>query len=283
MIDSIFQLLFRHEAPLTQSQITKFLGLRKPAPAFEAMAEDRRFVAVEPNSWQAAPLSELLPPDQPLEEVTFVITDIETTGSIRGSDRIIDLAAIKVKNGQEVGRFEELVNPQKKISRHIVRLTGITNEDVAEAPLIEEIMPKFVEFVDGHMFVAHNAPFDFYFINAESERLGLGRLKLPLPICTFAVARRLLPELRACGVTGLSKHFNYEVDDRHRAMPDVLATQFFLDQFLKDLKEQGVETLYQLVQFQKDRLSKEQVQKRIKRQESKRTRGNRRPPKAKGA
>ncbi|MDT8448283.1 MAG: exonuclease domain-containing protein [bacterium] len=247
------------------------------------MKGDRRFLLKEPGLWQAAPLEELLPPDRPLDEVVFVITDIETTGSLRGSDRIIDLAAIKVLKGQEIDRFEELVNPQKKISRHITRLTGIQNEDVEQAPPIEEVMPRFIDFMGDSVLVAHNAPFDFNFINAEIDRLGMPRLKLPLPVCTFAVARRLLPELRACGVTGLSHHFGYEVDDRHRAMPDVMATHFFLNRFLEDLKEREITTLYQLVNFQKEKLSKEQVLKRIKRQESKRVRSKGRPPKALGA
>ncbi|OGH00486.1 MAG: hypothetical protein A2600_05675 [Candidatus Lambdaproteobacteria bacterium RIFOXYD1_FULL_56_27] len=280
MIDSIFQLLFRHEKPLTQNQIAKFLGLKVKEETLEQMGQDPRFCALPQEQWAATALEDLIE-DLPLTETSFVITDIETTGSIRGTDRIIDLAAVKIKGDKELGRFEALVNPHRRISRHITQLTGISNQDVETAPLIEEVMPQFLEFVGDAVFVAHNAPFDFYFIQAEIKRLGLEPMKKRVPICTFAIAKKLLPELKACGVTGLSKHFGYESEDRHRAMPDVLATRYFLGEFIKELEEKGITRLHQLIQFQKDGLSREQIQKRIKRQESKRRQT--RAPSAKGA
>ena len=268
LIDSIFQLLFRHDQPLSETQIGKFLGLKHGEPDFALLAKDRRFVQAEPQFWAATPLPKLMK-DSALSEVEFVITDIETTGSIKGVDRIIDLAAIRVKGGKVLGEFDQLVNPQKHISRHIAELTGISNKDVEGAPLIEEVMPKFVEFAKDAVFVAHNAPFDFYFVNAEINRLGLTPSSAPVPVCTFAIAKKLLPQLHACGVTGLSRHFNLTMDDRHRAMPDVVATKFFLNRFIEDLQAQGVVSLFGLIQFQKDRLTRDQIQKRIKRQELK--------------
>ena len=269
MIDPIFQLLFRHEKPLSQSQIYKFLGFKNTEAAFLEMPHDPRFIFQGQDKWSAAPLNTLVE-DRPIRETTFVVTDIETTGSIQGADRIIDLAAIKVRNGQEIERFNQLVDPQKHISRHISQLTGISDTDLEGMPQIETIMPQFIEFASDSVFVAHNAPFDFYFIQSEIKRLGLHPLSNPIPVCTFAIAKKLLPTLKACGITGLSTHYDYHVEDRHRAMPDVVATCFFLDKFLVQLKEQGIETLYQLIQYQKESLSKEQVHKRIKRQESKR-------------
>jgi len=268
LIDAIFQLLFRHEKPLSTTQIQKYLGPVDLEESFSQLPEDLRFVFHGRDQWATVPLADLVT-DKKLLDTTFIVTDIETTGSIQGKDRIIDLAAIKVKNGKQQERFEQLVDPEQSINRHITQLTGIKNEDVAGMPTIETVMPDFMKFAGDGVFVAHNAGFDFYFIQNEIRRLGLGSLPVIVPICTFQMAKKLLPELKACGITGLSNHFNYEFEDRHRAMPDVEATCHFLDMFLETLKGEGVDRLHKLIQFQKEGLNKEQINKRIKRLEAK--------------
>ena len=268
MIDAIFQLLFRYEKPLSKTQIHKYLGFADLEESFLGLADDQRFVFHGRDQWATVPLKDLVT-DKKLKDTTFIVTDIETTGSIQGKDRIIDLAAIKVKNGVQVERFEQLVDPQQPINRHITQLTGIKNQDVEGMPLIETVMPDFIDFVGDGVFVAHNAGFDFYFIQSEIKRLELDSLPVIVPICTFQMAKKLLPTLKACGITGLSNHFGYEFEDRHRAMPDVEATCFFLEKFLEQVQEDGVDRLHSLIQFQKEGLTKEQINKRIKRQESK--------------
>lgn len=266
MIDSVFQLLFRYEKPLTERQIGLSLGISYPkelSQLLESLRHDDRFLSLEGDQWQIAPLEELIP-DQSLSEVEFVITDLETTGPKQGRDRIIDIAAQKVKGGEIIGEFESLVNPEIHIPGSIVRLTGINDEMVAGSPTIEKVLPEFLEFAKGCVFVAHNAPFDFSFINSESRRLGLNLLENKVEICTFRMARKLLPQLKACGVSGLSQHFGYELVDRHRAMPDVKATKFFLDQFLEQLTKKNVTSLYELIQFQKDVMSHSALNKKIK-------------------
>ena len=264
MIDSVFQLLFRFEKPLALKQIGQTLGNPKGVHELTShLLGDSRFIAMENDQWRAAPLQELIE-DQPLQEVEFMITDLETTGPAKGKDRIIDIAAIKLQGGAEQARFESLVNPQIPISYTIRRLTGIGDATVAQAPPIETVLPRYLEFARGAVFVAHNAQFDFSFINHEIRRLGLEPMHNRLEICTLRLARRLLPEVKACGLNGLSEHFQYEFDGRHRAMPDVLATAHFLGIFLERLAEQGVTTLHGLINFQKEVLSSHDVKKKIR-------------------
>ena len=253
---------------MSETHIRQALGITNPRDVEElrwVLTSDSRFVERQANYWMCVPLEELIT-DRPISDVTFVITDIETTGSIRGKDRIIEIAASKIKNGKCLGTFESLVNPQKNISKQIVRLTKITNATVRTSPTIEEVLPEYVKFAGSGLFVAHNSLFDFSFINTEIERLKLPKLKSQVDVCTYRLAQRLLPQVRARGVSGLSLYFNYHMENRHRAMPDVMATHYFLNRFIEQLKERNVVSLYQLIDFQKERLTLKELLKKVKRQ-----------------
>ncbi|MGB8954614.1 MAG: exonuclease domain-containing protein, partial [Tumebacillaceae bacterium] len=103
---------------------------------------------------------------------TYVIFDLETTGFNASSDKIIDIGAVKVVDGQITETFQRLVNPGTKIPAFIQELTGITNEDVKDAPSIEDVMPEFLPFIGDAILVAHNADFDMRFINEAFEESG---------------------------------------------------------------------------------------------------------------
>src|SRR5882724_9774535 len=127
-----------------------------------------------------------------LKETTYVVVDVETTGATPGRDRITEIAAYKISNGQIVDEFSTLINPQQPISPYIVKLTGITDEMVADAPVFSSVHERVVDFFGDAVFVAHNAPFDWGFINREIERVtskGLANLRL----CTVQMARRIVP------------------------------------------------------------------------------------------
>jgi len=270
---AVFQLLYQFEGAITEKQIRQVLNLNSRGEIDQLrhiLESDNRIVSCKDSCWTCAPL-EMLVEDRPISEIEFVITDLETTGSIKGKDRIIEIAALKVKNGQVIDKFESLVNPQKKISWQIVKLTKINNETVANAPMIEEVLPQFTQFAENGIFVAHNSLFDYAFIMSELERLNLNMLNPQIEICTFRLARKLLPNVRALGISGLCIYFDYEMENRHRAMSDVLATKFFLDRFLQQLEKMDIKTLYQLLEFQKDRLTKKELIKRIKRLRKKRS------------
>lgn len=267
MIDSVFQLLFRYEDAISEKHIAMHQGLSHLNEIEELkriLESDNRFIPCKNSHWRCVPLHQLVE-DRKIEDIDFIITDIETTGSIRGKDRIIDIAAQKVRNHEVVETFESLVNPEKTISNQIVQLTNITNEDVKDSPLIEEVLPKFVAFAGEGIFVAHNSYFDFSFINSELRRLSMPLLQTKMEICTFRIAKKLLPNVRSRGVSGLAEYFNYSLIDRHRAMPDVIATKFYLDQFLDELKKQNIETLHQLINYQKEVITKKNLRRKIKR------------------
>lgn len=273
MNSAVFQLLYQFEGVITEKQIRQVLNINSRSEIDQLrnfLESDNRIVRCHDSCWTCAPL-ETLVEDRPISDIEFVITDLETTGSIKGKDRIIEIAALKVKNGQVIDKFESLVDPQKKISWQIVNLTKINNQTVANSPTIEEVLPQFTQFAENGIFVAHNSLFDYAFIMSELERLKLDVLNPQIEICTFRLARKLLPNVRARGISGLCIYFDYEMENRHRAMSDVLATKFFLDRFLQQLEKMDIKTLYQLIDFQKDRMTKKELIKRIKRLRKKRS------------
>lgn len=271
MIEAVFQLLHRFEGTITENQIRHALGItsrQEMGSLRELLSIDKRFVDCSDNRWKCVPIGDLID-DKPLREVTFVITDIETTGSIRGKDRIIEIAALKARNGDILDRFETLVNPHRNISKQIAKLTKITNSTVNDSPPIEEVLSSYIDFVDNGIFVAHNSLFDFCFINSEIRRLKIEGFKNQTDICTYRIARKLLPDVKARGINGLSLYFDYPIKDRHRAMPDALATHFFLNIFLNQLESRGIDTLHKLIDFQKDKLGKSELKKKLKKQRKK--------------
>lgn len=267
MIDSVFQVLFKYDGAIAETQIHKILDIscEDQIDLLHAQLKtDNRFVSAPNDKWKIAPLDNFLE-DISIENINFIITDIETTGSIKGRDRIIDLAAIRVQNGVVLDRFDMLVDPQKRISPTISSLTGISTADVQNAPFIEEVMPKYIEFSKNGLFAAHNSSFDFNFINYESKRLGLGKLPSIIDLCTLRLARKLIPEIRSHGITGLSNYFDYEIKNRHRAMPDVIATKYYLDQFFEKLSDLHIDSLIKLIDFQRDKLSLKSFRKKLNR------------------
>lgn len=271
MIEAVFQLLYRFEGVVSEGQIRHALGISSRSDIQQLnslLIEDQRFIDCQNLQWKCVPIQDLVD-NKSLKEVTFVITDIETTGSIRGRDRIIEIAAVKVKNGEILDRFESLINPHRSISRQISRLTKITNAAVQDSPPVEEVLPDYIRFVGDGIFVAHNSLFDFCFINSEIRRLGIDGLKYPVDICTYRLAKKLLPDVKSRGISGLSLYFDYTMKNRHRAMPDVLATHHFLGRFLEMAESEGIVSLHQLIEYQKEKLDKKTLRKKLKRQRKK--------------
>ncbi|MGH2526809.1 MAG: exonuclease domain-containing protein, partial [Actinomycetota bacterium] len=119
----------------------------------------------------------------PLADVTFVVVDLETTGGSPVDCGITEIGAVKFRGGERVGTFETLVNPGVPIPRQITHLTGIDDATVTSAPAIDAVIPSFAEFAHGGVFVAHNARFDFTFLNVALQRLAYEPLEPP-PVCT---------------------------------------------------------------------------------------------------
>jgi len=172
-----------------------------------------------------------------VRDATFVIVDLETTGTQATHDRIIEIGAVKMRSGEVVDTMETLVDPQCTISRHITRITGITNADVFDQPQIEEVLPHFLDFLGNAIFVAHYCQFDSSFIDAELQRTGLPTLNNPT-LCTLRLARRLLQGLPSKGLSSLITFFDLDPGQRHRALSDAIATQQVLTRLLYRLEEQ---------------------------------------------
>ncbi len=174
----------------------------------------------------------------------FVVFDLETTGLSKETEKITEIGAVKVENGKITERFSTFVNPQKPIPQKIVELTSITDEMVANAPKIEEILPKFFEFCKGCVLVAHNASFDTGFIKNEAQNLGLNYNFTHLD--TLMLARCMCPELGNHKLGTLTKHFKVVLENHHRAVDDAKATADIFVKMLENLKELGTEDISKL-------------------------------------
>jgi DNA polymerase-3 subunit epsilon len=159
----------------------------------------------------------------PLDEVTFCVVDLETTGGSPADSRITEIGAVKLRGGERIGVFETLVNPGVPIPRFITHLTGIDDLAVAGAPPIEWVLPGFTEFARGCVFVAHNARFDFTFLNVALTRLDYEPLPPP-PVCTARLARRVVwPDVPNVRLQTLAQYFRTAVRPTHRALADAEA------------------------------------------------------------
>ncbi len=141
----------------------------------------------------------------PLRDVTFCVIDLETTGGSPVDSRITEIGAVKMRGGERLGTFQTLVDPREPIPHYVAQLTGIDDRLVAGEPTIEVALPALVEFMRGTVFVAHNAGFDFGFVNAALSRLDYEAVPPP-PVCTAKLARRVVwpdvPNLRLRTLAG---------------------------------------------------------------------------------
>lgn len=177
----------------------------------------------------------------PLHEVTFVVVDLETTGGRRDSSAITEIGAVKVRGGQVEGEYQTLVNPEMTIPPFIVRLTGITNFMVEDAPRIENVLPSFLEFLGDAVLVAHNAPFDVGFLRAACKEHGYDWPGNEV-VDTVQLARRVVPKDEAPNhkLSTLAQLFKVSVTPDHRALSDARATVDVLHALLERLASQGV-------------------------------------------
>ncbi len=154
----------------------------------------------------------------------LVVLDFETTGlSATSGDRIVEIGAARYSEAALVQEFESLVNPLRPISPGASRVNGLTDEMVAGAPTIDQVLPDLLDFVGESTIVAHNAEFDLSFLEYALIDLGLAPITNDT-VCTLRVARTVIPWLRSYSLDSLVESLRLEVDVRHRALADVHAT-----------------------------------------------------------
>ena len=152
----------------------------------------------------------------------YVVLDVETTGGKAGTDRVIEIGAVKVQAGEVLETFSTLLNPGRTIPSFISRLTGISNAMVADAPTFADIATKLAEFLQGAVFVAHNAKFDYGFIRSEFARCDI-TFEMP-QLCTVVNMRRYYPGLASYSLGKLCEEFDIKLNNHHRALADATAT-----------------------------------------------------------
>jgi len=183
----------------------------------------------------------------------YVVLDIETTGLSRHVHRITEIAALRVENFQIVKKFETLINPETHIPSFITSLTGISDSIVKDAPVIQDVMPKFMNFVKDAPFVAHCATFDHGFLK-HNVQIHLSRELTNPKICTMKLSRRLIPELRSYRLSSVCEHFNVKNSAAHSAMGDTEATSKIFSKLLNLMKKQGIEKCEQVLTFQDSKI-----------------------------
>lgn len=185
-----------------------------------------------------------------LEESTFVVVDVETTGMNPVEDRITEIAMMKVFGGEIVDEFSTLVNPLITIPAFITDLTGIDNLMVRDAPPAREVVPSIVEFLGDAVFTAHNAAFDWMFVSQTSMRERLIELSNDR-LCTVRLTRRILPFLPSKSLGAVARFLDISIPQRHRASGDAYATAQILVRYLGYLKRKfAVRTVDEVLLFQ---------------------------------
>lgn len=160
----------------------------------------------------------------------YAVIDVETTGLSPKVERLTEIAIVIFENGHIVDEYSSLINPEKSIPYHITQLTGINNQMVQNAPFFYEIAKKIVELTESCTFVAHNASFDYRFIQAEFARYGYDYQRKIVD--TVKLARKMMPGFSSYGLGNLCNQLGIKIENRHRALGDALATVEVLKRIL---------------------------------------------------
>jgi DNA polymerase-3 subunit epsilon len=177
-----------------------------------------------------------------LHRLSYVVVDTETTGGQSMTyDRITEIAAVVVRNGEIAEVFETLINPQRSIPPFVTRLTNITWDMVKNAPTFDRVAPEVMRVLEGNVFVAHNATFDWRFVSNEISR-STGHQLRGRRLCTVKMARKVLPQLPRRSLDYVARYYGVEIQNRHRAGGDALATAKCLVRMIADLSDRGCST-----------------------------------------
>jgi DNA polymerase-3 subunit epsilon len=214
--------------------------------AVALLAADGRFARGGDGAWTLAPITSVALDDDSLDGTSFVVVDVEATGTrALDGDRITEVAVVQVKNGQSRVLFESLINPDRHIPAFISSLTNITPEMVRAAPRFAEVAPQIAGALEGSLFVAHNAAFDWRFLSVEMQR-ATGRPLSGTRLCTVKMARRLVPTLRQRSLDHIADFFGITITARHRAGGDAVATAAVLRRLLDKARDLSLSTVDEL-------------------------------------
>ncbi|MFH1675449.1 MAG: 3'-5' exonuclease, partial [bacterium] len=245
----LFAYLRNHGGVLTGSQaIKRALTLRgKPREFYTELAgllfgqEPKVFQKLDDDSYRLKPLPQF---EIPLEQSTFAVLDIETTGGKPPYEHITEIAIIRLDaHGIELARYSTLVNPRKKIPPYVVRHTGISDSMVKSAPTIEEILKDILKFLSGNILVVHDSFADMQFLDYETDRLLNGLIAVPL-LNTQHLAERFCPEVGGLGLSRVADYLGVVIGERHRALADAELTAKVLICFLANMNGRSIYDVY---------------------------------------
>lgn len=200
---------------------------------------------VEANVVNDAVPMVLNPRESSLEDETYVVFDIETTGLSVTANKIIELAGVKMHKGQEIDRFATFINPHEPIPYNIQQLTNITDDMVKDAPELEPKLREFIAFAGDAVLVAHNARFDVGFMQEACKKHGLPPMANPA-LDTLELARFLHPNMKNHRLNTLADLYKVSLESHHRAIDDTIALAGILNGLIKDAVARGVTQLHVL-------------------------------------
>ena len=221
------------------------MRINKPQPLFARLLVDD-LIERDPRFRRQEDLVELIEEDHSarrLEEVGFVVFDLETTGAKAPPCRVIEIGAYLVRDGTIQGEFHSLVDPEEPVPPFITALTGISDEMVRSAPTFAEVLPGFLDFIGDGVLVAHNAQFDLAFLNYEIGKVFEDYRIANPSLCTVHLSRKLLPLVQNHKLKTLAEHYSVELINHHRAGPDARATAEIFLYLLHELRRVGVHDL----------------------------------------
>lgn len=198
--------------------------------------------------------------DSTIENASFVVCDVETTGMSAVHNRITEIALIKIKDEEIIDTYTTLINPGQHIPYGITQLTGISNEDVFDKPSFSEVSDKILKFIDNNktneiIFTGHNVNFDYSFLSESFKRLDKPLYLNYKTLCTCKLARRILKSLKSKSLGNVASHLGIKIKQKHRAYDDTLATAKILMYFLEKLSDEyEIETTEELLKFQNSKI-----------------------------
>ena len=202
------------------------------------------------------------PNNQNIDDTTYCVLDLETTGFSAVADRITEVGIMKVKNGEVLEEFSEFVNPQRHIPERVTEVTNITDDMVKDAPTIEELFPRILEFIKGSVLVAHNADFDIGFLIQNAKRLGYD-FEYPY-IDTLAMARAIFPNFTKYKLGKIADNLGIKVEVAHRALDDVDTTVKVFNVMMKEIKDRGGKIIADIDRVSVSEQAKKEEYKKLK-------------------
>ena len=233
--------------PVREAAAPRTLALVKPTAAEPA---EPKPAGLEPAAQPQLTQAGLTQAELEFAELEFAVIDLETTGWSPGAAAITEVAAVRVRDGRRLGEFASLVNPGVSVPPGIEDLTGISDWMLAAAPRLRAVLPGLLDFADGCVLVAHNAPFDVGFLRAACTECGLAWPRFTV-LDTVMLARQLMDpdEVPDCKLGTLAGFFRARTAPSHRALADARATADVLGWLIRRLTHHGIRTLDQLTQW----------------------------------